>query len=302
MAAAKPRLGSIPRDASVPIRVRSSRASSEKPNGSNGWEWRNRHAAIHGRHRPTLDPPVLQLSRCRDQGGIKSAWRPHTRLCPRCRPDGLVFPHPEPDRPARDLGRTIATAGPSGRRVGTGARFPGNLSPRRSDRAALSNCCSLFRCWKRPGCCRTTIWSPPTTAPYPRWQSRDEVAFIMPADTDMGARRRPYVCPGPLTEAGVIAEYATSGASWSKDSSGAVSIGYHFDDFTAKIDQNTQAGQIALAFAQWMKFANVTITPVAQAAQPRSADLLFATYCARRSVSVRWAGRRAGSHVLPVSR
>ena len=104
------------------------------------------------------------------------------------------------------------------------------------------------------------------------------MAFIMPADTDMGARRRQYVCPGPLTEAGVIAEYATSGASWSKDSSGAVSIGYHFDDFTAKIDQNTQAGQIALAFAQWMKYANVTITPVAQAAQPRSADLLFATY------------------------
>jgi hypothetical protein len=107
---------------------------------------------------------------------------------------------------------------------------------------------------------------------------RDEVAFIMPADTDMGARRRPYVCPGPLTGAGSIAEYATSGASWSKDSSGAVSIGYHFDDYTAKIDQSTQTGQIALAFAQWMKYANVTIAPVAQAAQPRSADLLFATY------------------------
>jgi hypothetical protein len=107
---------------------------------------------------------------------------------------------------------------------------------------------------------------------------RDEVAFIMPAETDMGARRRQYVCPGPLTEAGVIAEYAASGATWSKDSSGSVSIGYHFDDFTAKIDQNTQASQIALAFAQWMKYANVTVAPVAQAAQPRSADLLFATY------------------------
>lgn len=115
-------------------------------------------------------------------------------------------------------------------------------------------------------------------AALPALTERDEVAFIMRADTDMGARRRPYVCPGPLTEAGVIAEYATSGASWSKDSSGAVSIGYHFDDFTAKIDQNTQAGQIALAFAQWMKYANVTVAPVAQAAQPRSADLLFATY------------------------
>jgi hypothetical protein len=112
----------------------------------------------------------------------------------------------------------------------------------------------------------------------PALAERDEVAFIMPADTDMGARRRLYVCPGPLTEAGVIAEYATSGASWSKDSSGAVSIGYHFDDFTAKIDQNTQAGQIALAFAQWMKSAKVTIAEVAQPAQPRSADLLFATY------------------------
>jgi hypothetical protein len=112
----------------------------------------------------------------------------------------------------------------------------------------------------------------------PALAERDEVAFIMPAETDMGARRRQYVCPGPLTEAGVIAEYATSGAGWSKDSSGAVSIGYRFDDFTAKIDQNTQAGQIALAFAQWMKYANVTVAPVAQPAQPRSADLLFGTY------------------------
>ena len=112
----------------------------------------------------------------------------------------------------------------------------------------------------------------------PALAERDEVAFIMPADAEMAIGRRPYRCPGPLTEAGPIAEYATSGANWSKDSSGEVTIGYHFDNFTSKIDQSTQQGQIALAVAQWMKYANVTLVPVAEAAQPRSVDMLFATY------------------------
>ena len=112
----------------------------------------------------------------------------------------------------------------------------------------------------------------------PELARRDEVAFVMPAESEMAFTRRPYQCPGPLTEAGPIAEYATSGATWSKDSSGAFSIGYHFNAFTAKLDQNMQQAQIALAFAQWMKYAGVTIAPVALAAQPRSADLLFASY------------------------
>ena len=107
---------------------------------------------------------------------------------------------------------------------------------------------------------------------------RDEVAFIMPTDAEIGFGRHTYVCPGPLTEAGAIAEYATSGASWSKDASGAVSIGYHIDSFTSKIDQNTQAGQIALAVAQWTKYAKVIITATAQPGQPRTADMLFGTY------------------------
>ena len=113
--------------------------------------------------------------------------------------------------------------------------------------------------------------------------ARDEVAFIMPGDVDTGdaeaaAGRRTYVCRGPLTEAGVIAEYATSGASWAKDGSGAVSIGYHFDNLTARINPATLQAQIALAFAQWMKYAKITIAPASGAAQPRSTDLLFATY------------------------
>lgn len=146
------------------------------------------------------------------------------------------------------------------------------------DRARAVELLHPFQMLEAPGLLPNHYLVAANHGALPALAERDEVAFIMPADTDVGARRRQYVCPGPLTEAGVIAEYATSGASWSKDSSGEVSIGYHFDDFTAKIDQNTQAGQIALAFAQWMKYANVTIAPVAQAAQPRSADLLFATY------------------------
>jgi Matrixin len=150
--------------------------------------------------------------------------------------------------------------------------FHGDVTPGRAD-ALLEN----FQNLDAPGLPNHYLVAANHRA-LPALAERDEVAFIMPADMDMGSHRRPYVCPGPLTGAGSIAEYATSGASWSKDSSGAVSIGYHFDDYTAKIDQTTQAGQIAMAFAQWMKYAKVTITPVAQAAQPRSADLLFATY------------------------
>lgn len=111
---------------------------------------------------------------------------------------------------------------------------------------------------------------------------RDEVAFVMPASVESAASsaggRRIYACRGPITAAAGIAEYAMSGASWPKDSSGVVSIGYHFDNLTLKIDSNTLQGQIAMAFAEWMKYAAITVKPIAQPAQPRSADLLFATY------------------------
>lgn len=119
-------------------------------------------------------------------------------------------------------------------------------------------------------------------AGLPELAARDEVAFIMPAEVDTGKAerggRRTYACGGPLTEAGAIAEYALSGASWPKDASGAVSIGYHFDNLTARIDPATLQGQIGQAFAEWMKYAKITIAPVAETAQPRAADLLFATY------------------------
>ncbi len=111
----------------------------------------------------------------------------------------------------------------------------------------------------------------------PALAERDEVAFIMPGEAAMAIRRRPYACPGPLTEAGPIGEYALSGAKWGPDSSGAISIGYHLDNLTTKIDPNLLQGQIALAFAQWMKYVPVTLTPIAQTAQPRAVDLLFAS-------------------------
>jgi hypothetical protein len=104
----------------------------------------------------------------------------------------------------------------------------------------------------------------------------DEVAYIMPASTDLVSGNPVVGCAGPLTEAGPIGEYVTVGSGWPKDTSGNVGLNYFFQSFSEKLDQNTTRNEIERAFREWQKYARVTLSEGTQAEALRTIAIRFA--------------------------
>lgn len=107
--------------------------------------------------------------------------------------------------------------------------------------------------------------------------SYDEVAYILPARTELALRRRVYVCPGALTPAGAAADYALASTGWPKDASGQVALGYSFDNFPQTPDANTVRSEIERAFGEWARYTNASFTETQRKAAERSIDILFAS-------------------------
>lgn len=105
----------------------------------------------------------------------------------------------------------------------------------------------------------------------------DEVAYIMPARTELALRRRVFACPGPLTPAGSVADYALMGTGWPKDANGGVALQYFFDSLTPKLDSNAARSEIERALAEWARYANITFSAAQQASAAHSIDILFAS-------------------------
>jgi hypothetical protein len=105
----------------------------------------------------------------------------------------------------------------------------------------------------------------------------DEVSYIMPARTELALRKRVFACPGPLTPAGSVAEYALMGTGWPKDANGGIALEYFFDSLTPKLDSNTARSEIERALAEWTRYANITFSAAQQASAAHSIDILFAS-------------------------
>jgi hypothetical protein len=106
---------------------------------------------------------------------------------------------------------------------------------------------------------------------------RDEVYRIVPPSKDMLARRFVYSCPGPIAEAGMVADYVLEGSQWPSSASGQVALTYWFDNVTAQLDQSVVRSQVTKAFQEWAQYANIAITEGQQAGAARAIDILFAT-------------------------
>lgn len=106
----------------------------------------------------------------------------------------------------------------------------------------------------------------------------DEVAYIIPASLDMQTGEAPMGCPGPIAEAGPVAQYVQADSGWSRDANGVVALQYFFDSITPKLEQNVVRSEIARAFAEWTKYANVSINPADAPNLARSIDIVFARY------------------------
>jgi hypothetical protein len=104
----------------------------------------------------------------------------------------------------------------------------------------------------------------------------DEVAYIFPASTDLVSGYPVMGCAGPVTEAGLIAEYVEVGQGWSKDSSGNVALQYLFQTLTDKLDQATVKSEIERALREWQKYANITLSAGGTADAVRTIAIQFA--------------------------
>lgn len=104
----------------------------------------------------------------------------------------------------------------------------------------------------------------------------DPVAYIMPATSELAVRREVHACPGALTPAGAIAEYALAASGWQVDASGGVTLGYFFETLTQKLDSNTVRAEIERALAEWTRYSGVRFLPVPRSSAARSLDILFA--------------------------
>ncbi|HMD71456.1 MAG TPA: matrixin family metalloprotease [Bryobacteraceae bacterium] len=106
---------------------------------------------------------------------------------------------------------------------------------------------------------------------------RDEVWRIVPPSVDLLARRHVFGCPGPISEAGPVADYVLVGSQWPSAGSGAVALQYWFENVTGKVAESVVRSQVTKAFQEWAQYTNVTITAGQHAGEARSIDILFAT-------------------------
>jgi hypothetical protein len=105
----------------------------------------------------------------------------------------------------------------------------------------------------------------------------DEVSYILPASADLAAGKSVAGCAGALTEAGIVADYATMGTGWAKDPSGGVALQYAIESLPGNLDSATAQGEIERAFREWARYAGVGFTAGGSAASARTIAILFAS-------------------------
>jgi len=110
-----------------------------------------------------------------------------------------------------------------------------------------------------------------------RLAEREDVAYLVPAERTLSIHRPRYVCHGPITEAGPVADYALQGPGWPVDAGGTLQLGYFFETLTSKLPESNVRSEVERAFSEWSRYANVDFVPIAAQGAARSVDILFAS-------------------------
>ena len=103
----------------------------------------------------------------------------------------------------------------------------------------------------------------------------DDVAYIMPASSELAAGIPLAGCAGAATEAGPVGEYALVSRGWPHDAGGNVALGYFVRSLTDKMDADTARSEIERALREWTRYSNFTFSLGQQGAE-RTVDILFA--------------------------
>lgn len=106
----------------------------------------------------------------------------------------------------------------------------------------------------------------------------DEVAYIYPASPDLAEGRPVVACAGALTEFAAIGQYvAQVGKGWSGDSTGRVTLQYHFGQPSAKLTSDQVRAEIERALKEWARHARLDFVPGSSATEARTINFLFAS-------------------------
>lgn len=106
--------------------------------------------------------------------------------------------------------------------------------------------------------------------------ARDEVAFILPASTDLVGGRRVTGCAGALTGAGPVGAYVEVSSGWSRNSDGRVDLRYAFQSLTPRIEENAERNEVSRALAEWARYTNLDFLPGSDPFAVRNISVLFA--------------------------
>jgi len=109
-----------------------------------------------------------------------------------------------------------------------------------------------------------------------RLAQEDAVLRIIMPSRGILERRRLKACPGAISEAGLVADYALEGSQWAPVS-GSVALNFVLDNSSTMMSANAAAAVVNRAFQEWAQYTNVTITQAGQPGEARSIDILFAT-------------------------
>jgi hypothetical protein len=107
----------------------------------------------------------------------------------------------------------------------------------------------------------------------------DEVAYIYPASPDLVEGRPVVACAGALTEFAAIGQYVAQAGTggWSGDSTGRVTLQYHFGQLSAKLASDQARAEIERALGEWARHARLNFVPGSSATTARTINFLFAS-------------------------
>jgi hypothetical protein len=126
----------------------------------------------------------------------------------------------------------------------------------------------------------------------------DEVAYVMPASVDLVDGIPVVGCAGALTEAGIVGDYTQVGQGWSKGTDGVAAVNYVFQSFPPHLDPAVVRQEVERAFAEWQHYANIRLSPGAQADAVRTIAIQFAAGSHGDPYPFDGHGWRPGPHLL----
>lgn len=107
--------------------------------------------------------------------------------------------------------------------------------------------------------------------------NQENVSWIFPASDAVINAQPVYACPGPMTEAGPVGNYATTGEGWDGPGLGSVTLNYHFENGTPDITGNIEETEVERAMAEWANYASITWTETPSVGLNMSVDIKWAT-------------------------